>query len=190
MKNLNTVLLSGILLLSSSVGWAKAEEPCSDRLRLTQRVNQGEVRQSQAIESLVASNVVASSAKAEYQAGRSVTLLPGFTAEHGSRFEAQVKDCSCDQALLSAESRSILAAYPNPFIEATVIKYRLAEASPVTLSLLNAQGQTVEVLLSSDFQEAGAHEFTYKNASLPASVYLYSLRTTQGIVTKRLVKNR
>lgn len=143
---------------------------------------------------MLATNVIDANAQADYQAGRSVTLLPGFSAERGATFSAVVQSCSCDKGLLTvAESdadRLRLTAYPNPFTESTVIRYRLAEASPVNLSLLNEQGQVLEVLVNDALQEAGLHEYTYRNGSAPAAVYLYSLRTSQGVVSKRLLKQR
>ncbi|QJW89655.1 T9SS type A sorting domain-containing protein [Spirosoma taeanense] len=195
MVKLNSVLLSGLFLIPSAAGWAGTEDPCAVTLRLTQRISRGETRQPQAIQTLVATNVVDREALASYQAGRSLTLLPGFSAEQGSVFTAEVKSCTCNplpSADLAAESenRLTLTAYPNPFTETTVIRYRLTEASAVSLSLLDEQGRAVDMLISGEMQEAGLHEYTYRNASSPAMVYLYSLRTNQGVTTKRLIKQR
>jgi hypothetical protein len=139
---------------------------------------------------MTALNVIDRDARADYQAGRSITLLPGFKAEAGATFAAQVKSSSCEQftALKAEESQLTLTAYPNPFVESTVIRYRLQQASPVYLSILDEQGKVVEVLVDGKSQEAGLHEFTYRNSSLSESLYLYSLRTKAGVITKRLLK--
>jgi hypothetical protein len=190
MKKLKVVLLGSLFVLPALPGWADSEGPCGLKLQLTERINRGETRQSRAIETLTATNLVANESQADYQAGKSVTLLPGFKAEQGSVFTAQVKACSCSENLAAMESEKLtLTAYPNPFVESTIIRYRLMESSPVKLTVLNEQGQLIDVLVNGTQQEAGLHEITYSNPSLLEKVYLYSLRTKQGVVTKRLLKN-
>lgn len=194
MKKIGNMTFFSLLVMYAMPGSASSDDPCGNKLQLTQRINRGESRLSQAVETLSASNVISREAQAEYQAGHSVTLLPGFSAEQGATFVAQVKTCDCEKNVYAGvnleANRLTLTAYPNPFTEKTVIRYRLTKASPVNLSLLNEQGQTVDVLLNGEVQEAGLHEYTYRNASLHTMVYLYSLRTNQGTVSKRLVKQQ
>ena len=190
MKKLNTMLLGSMIILQATDGWAKEDDPCGHTLKMTKRIERGATNYSQAIETMTALNVIDRDARADYQAGRSITLLPGFKAEAGATFAAQVKSSSCEQftALKAEESQLTLTAYPNPFVESTVIRYRLQQASPVYLSILDEQGKVVEVLVDGKSQEAGLHEFTYRNSSLSESLYLYSLRTKAGVITKRLLK--
>jgi|SRR5919202_2346351 hypothetical protein len=183
------VLVGSAFILSSVIGRAEADDPCGAKLRVTQRIFRGESRVSQAIETLIATNLVDRDAQGDFQAGKSITLLPGFNAEQGSTFTAQVKSCSCEQGASFLEGgRLTLTAYPNPFVESTILRYRLTEASPVNLTILNQKGEQIDVLVNETSQEAGVYEFKYSNASLPESAYLYSLRTKKGVVTKRLIK--
>jgi hypothetical protein len=188
MKNVNKILWGSIMILRATDGWAEEGDPCGVKIRITQQIAWGQTQRLQAIETLIATNTVENAAQGDYQAGRSITLLPGFTAKQGSTFTAQVKPCPCDQTELEG-SRLTLTAYPNPFIESTVIRYQLHEATPVQLTVVDEQGRVVEVLADDKSQEVGAHEYTYRNASLPEAVYLYSLRTKEGVITRRLVKS-
>ncbi len=178
------------MMLQATNGWATDDDPCGRNLKMLKRVDRGEVRLTQATETLTAQNVIASDAKADYQAGNSITLMPGFKAEAGATFLAQVKSCDCNElAALKSEAEQVtLSAYPNPFVESTVIRYQLKQASPVYLSIVDEQGKVLDVLVDDKSQEAGVHEYTYRNSSLPESMYLYSLRTKEGVITKRLLK--
>ncbi len=185
MKNLQKSLMSSIMLLPL-VSWAGDDDPCGIKLRVSQPVGWGQQQRVQAVETITATSIISKSAQGDYQAGQSVTLLPGFQAKHGSLFTAQARACECGSGELE-RNQLTLTAYPNPFVESTVIRYRLTEGSPVTLTLLNEQGQLITTLVS-ETQEAGVHEYTYRDSSLRESVYLYALRTKEGLVTKRLVK--
>ena len=191
MKKTTVAWLCGILIMPSLNVFAEDDNPCGITLRLTRQISYGESQKSQAIKTMVATNIIDRDAKADYQAGQSITLMPGFSAERGASFTAQVKSCSCDQNSLFTEAdvnQLTLTAYPNPFVETTVIRYRLSEASPVNLSLFNEQGKIVDVLVNNEIQEAGLHEYTYRNSTATTMIYLYSLKTKKGEVSKRLIK--
>lgn len=187
MNRITYIFLCSTMLLPPVIFATGIDDPCGVKLQMSQKIAWGEIQRSRAVETLVATNIVARAAQGDYEAGRSITLLPGFTAEQGSTFTAQIKSCSCDQVELEGNQLK-LTAYPNPFVESTIIRYQLTEASPVNLTLVDEQGQTVAVLVSEANQEAGLHEYKYRNRSLQESVYLYSLRTKHGVITKRLVK--
>ena len=186
MKKLQ-ILLSGSILLLPLLSWAGDDDPCGVKLQIAKQINWGQVQRLRAGETITATNLISSTAQGDYKAGNSISLLPGFHAERGSLFAAQVHPCDCNP--IGAEANHLsLTAYPNPFVESTVIRYRLTDASPVNLTLLDEQGQPIKVLVSETSQEAGVYEYKYRNSSLQESVYLYSLQTNKGVITKRLVK--
>jgi endoglucanase len=71
-------------------------------------------------------------------------------------------------------------------LEAGVIRYSLPEASPVSLRLLNVQGEVVANLAQSH-EAAGAHEVRLPRQGLAPGHYLLELRAGPNAVTKDIV---
>lgn len=76
--------------------------------------------------------------------------------------------------------------YPNPFNPDTKIVYRLPKNSPVELSVYNALGQNVQVLVN-EKKEAGTHNVIFKASSLPSGVYFYKLRAGTFEQTRKML---
>jgi len=76
--------------------------------------------------------------------------------------------------------------YPNPFNSATQINYTLPSASHVTLQVFNANGQLAQTLVSG-IQDAGYYIVNLNAGALASGVYLYSLRTEQFTMTRKMV---
>ena len=66
--------------------------------------------------------------------------------------------------------------YPNPSNATTTLSFDLVEDSPVVVSLYNATGQLVEVLLN-EVRPAGRNEVTVNIPFLTSGVYIYRLET-------------
>lgn len=64
--------------------------------------------------------------------------------------------------------------YPNPFNLTTRIRYALSTRSRVRLSVYDALGRRVRVLVDAE-QAAGGHEVSFEAESLPSGVYFYRL---------------
>ena len=106
---------------------------------------------------------------------------------------------TCDPVVttLSAEvpeTSALEQNYPNPFNPTTQIRFQLAEAADVRLSVYDVTGREVAVLVS-DRMEAGSYEVAWegRDASgrvLPSGVYLYRLEagTFTAVRTMALVK--
>jgi len=71
--------------------------------------------------------------------------------------------------------------HPNPFNASTKIRYSLPARSFVWLSIYNLEGKLIQTL-ERGFQEAGDHTMTWNAGNLPSGVYVYSLRTDEGIL--------
>lgn len=62
--------------------------------------------------------------------------------------------------------------FPNPFKEATTIKYCLPVKSKVTLSIFNAEGELIAQLVN-EIKKPGTYEKEVKIKDVPAGKYYY-----------------
>jgi hypothetical protein len=67
------------------------------------------------------------------------------------------------------------ASYPNPFVEATTIRYRLQHSESVKVEIFDLNGRTITTLFAG-FQRAGTYESIWQGReaggrSLPRGVY-------------------
>jgi hypothetical protein len=75
--------------------------------------------------------------------------------------------------------------YPNPFNPSTIIRYGLADASPVRLTVHTLLGNQVRVLLDQR-QDAGVYYYDFSAVDLPSGIYFYRLQTPAGTLTRRM----
>ncbi|MFQ5652637.1 MAG: FlgD immunoglobulin-like domain containing protein [bacterium] len=81
--------------------------------------------------------------------------------------------------------------YPNPFNPSTVISYQLSTDSDLELSIYNALGQKVRTLVSGR-QAAGNYQVRWDGKEgaglvVSAGVYIYTLRTGDRVLKKKMV---
>jgi len=94
-------------------------------------------------------------------------------------------------SFLNPLSAAIYQNAPNPFADATAIRYQLPVAADVSLKIYNIAGQLVRTLVES-YQAAGAHTVYWDGRNqvgykLSAGVYLYQLRAGGNSSVKRMV---
>ncbi|MBE0646048.1 MAG: T9SS type A sorting domain-containing protein [Bacteroidetes bacterium] len=77
--------------------------------------------------------------------------------------------------------------YPNPFNPTTVITFDLPKATTLTLCVTDVLGREVTLLADRVRMEAGAHSLSFNAAGIPPGVYLYRLKTTNAVLTRRMV---
>ena len=75
--------------------------------------------------------------------------------------------------------------YPNPFNPATKISFGLPERSNVVLKIFNTLGQEVAQLVNKNL-EAGTHSYNFDASKLTSGVYIYSLKTDAGVISKKM----
>ncbi|MEM6336672.1 MAG: T9SS type A sorting domain-containing protein [Bacteroidota bacterium] len=90
-------------------------------------------------------------------------------------------------ALNAPTAFGLSPAFPNPFAGSTRIRYALAEASAVRLTLHDALGRLVYTVRTGTLQP-GWHESDLDATALPAGLYLIRLETDTGVTTRRVVK--
>ena len=81
---------------------------------------------------------------------------------------------------------TLLQNYPNPTGKQTVIPYVIGEDDNVSLRLYDVTGKMVQIL-SEEHQSAGLYEVNINTGELPKGVYIYTLRTKDGQLTKKMI---
>ncbi len=75
--------------------------------------------------------------------------------------------------------------YPNPFNPSTRISFGLSKSTNVVLKVFNNLGQEVATLVNESLQ-AGSYDANFDASNLPSGIYIYSLRTNGGVITKKM----
>jgi hypothetical protein len=76
--------------------------------------------------------------------------------------------------------------FPNPFNPSTTIGFGLQNKSNVKITILNAIGEEVAVVLNEE-REQGYHQIEFNAINLPSGVYFYQLRAGDFIDTKKML---
>ena len=136
---------------------------CQLNINITENVTSGNTEIQHASESITASNIIESSATANYKAGQSVILSPGFHAEIGSAFTASIESCIESEPLINARttenirtdiSKEIdeleswsknLSAYPNPSSGKVNVVLDYIEGEEYQVAIYNSIGQLIKV---------------------------------------------
>ncbi|MBC8145932.1 MAG: PQQ-dependent sugar dehydrogenase [bacterium] len=75
---------------------------------------------------------------------------------------------------------SLAGNHPNPFSAGTIIRYTLAHASHVQLTVSDVLGRVVATLIDGE-QSPGDHIATFDGAEHPPGAYFYTIRDGNGI---------
>jgi hypothetical protein len=102
------------------------------------------------------------------------TVVNAVTSLHSSAESAAPQEYSLEQN------------YPNPFNPVTSIRYTLGGRTDVSLSLYNALGQKVAVLVDG-VQDAGIHTVSLDASRFASGVYVYRMRAGKFKQSRKLV---
>jgi hypothetical protein len=103
--------------------------------------------------------------------------------------EVRYGPVSVESSETGSRTVSLEQNFPSPVVDATTIRFTLAEASPVRLSIYDLSGRLVDTLVNGE-RSAGSHSCVWDASGLTDGVYLYTLQTPQGNLTRRLVVAR
>ncbi|MGE5680860.1 MAG: YCF48-related protein [Bacillota bacterium] len=76
--------------------------------------------------------------------------------------------------------------YPNPFNPSTTIDYSIKAAGNVKLSVFDALGKRVAVVVD-EYKSAGSYSVKFDGRSLPSGVYLYRLESGDYNASKKFI---
>ncbi len=77
-------------------------------------------------------------------------------------------------------------SYPNPFNDATVIRFSLPAAQHITLKIYDTAGRLIHTLIEADLP-AGPHQVTFKptQSNLASGIYFYELRAGSNLTARK-----
>jgi len=110
-----------------------------------------------------------------------VTITPPSTCVFHAAKESQ-------PMALGNNTATQLSVVPNPNNGIAILYYTLTSNSSVNISLYNAQGKQVKILLSNAEQVAGRYTQTINTPELPAGLYLCTIETDSGTSVTKWVK--
>jgi hypothetical protein len=76
--------------------------------------------------------------------------------------------------------------YPNPFNPTTNIVFSLPKQSNVDLRVFNSLGEQCAVIVNSTTMQSGTHSYKFNASNLASGVYVYTLKTDFGSVSKKM----
>ena len=91
-----------------------------------------------------------------------------------------------DDDYIIPKTSKLYQNYPNPFNPVTQIKFDLAKAGNVKLSVYNINGQKIAELLNG-VQNAGTHSVQFDGSNLNSGVYYYTLETDGIRQTNKMI---
>ncbi|MDR3667667.1 MAG: T9SS type A sorting domain-containing protein [Ignavibacteriaceae bacterium] len=81
---------------------------------------------------------------------------------------------------------SLSQNYPNPFNPATTINYSIQKAGQVKLTIYNAIGSKVAIILN-EFKQPGNYSVKYNASNLASGIYLYRLESGNYSAVKKFI---
>lgn len=76
--------------------------------------------------------------------------------------------------------------YPNPFNPITKIRYSISQVDFVTLKIYDILGKEITTLVNED-KALGHYEIDFNATKLPSGIYVYQLRTSNFISSKKML---
>jgi hypothetical protein len=86
-----------------------------------------------------------------------------------------------------ADGRIELSAFPNPFSEATTIRFRMPEDGNAKLAVYSITGQMIKVLHDGEVTGGKDYKYEFKGNNLAYGMYFYRLETPDKTITNKLV---
>jgi predicted lipoprotein with Yx(FWY)xxD motif len=81
---------------------------------------------------------------------------------------------------------SLLQNYPNPFNPVTVINYQIPKTGNVKLSIYDALGKEVNILVN-ESQNAGNYNIEWNATAYPSGVYIYRMEAGSFVSNKKMI---
>jgi hypothetical protein len=151
---------------------------------------------------------VLSGADVTVSAGNAITLKPGFKAETGSVFVAQIEPYNSSNITRASVSVSdynepeqvftnqnkewhnpvILSLFPNPITSDFSVSYTVSTESLVKFELYNVSGIKIKTLMEPVMQPAGNHYCNFSISDLAPGIYILAFSSGLNIKASKIIK--
>lgn len=91
-----------------------------------------------------------------------------------------------ETSIVIPEQFSLQQNYPNPFNPSTTIKFDLNESDNISLEVYSITGELVSKLIDNKFINAGSYSINFDASSLSSGVYLYRLKNSTQVISKKM----
>ena len=91
-----------------------------------------------------------------------------------------------DDASEMVKNFVVLANYPNPTSQMSVLNYGLSKRMNVNIALFDVKGQLISQLVDS-MQEGGLYSLSFNAEKLAKGTYFYKITTDEGTISQTLV---
>jgi subtilisin family serine protease len=177
---------------------------CSDNLSITQNVNSGQTDNQQANYNIEAYNTIFSGGNANYNAGSSVILKPGFHARSEANFRAFIQNCEVSGGTDSFASKKIIKISENSESENEELKSIIIDRSSFLNIYPNPSNGLFNIQSSSKiisytvknsfgkqimFEKSNNQKVNIDISRFPVGLYFLSLQIENGeLITKKILK--
>jgi hypothetical protein len=111
--------------------------------------------------------------------------IPLAADEVAALYNYSETDVKNRHSLKSPDAFTLGLNYPNPFNPSTSIGYSLNKAGKVSLDILNVKGQVVQTVVD-QIQGPGQYAVKFNGESMDSGIYLYRLRTENGVRIRKM----
>jgi hypothetical protein len=121
-------------------------------------------------------------------------IISGTTSSYSKDSDIYLLKLRQDGAFTAVETRkpevpgqfSLEQNYPNPFNDRTMLRYHLAQASPVSLQIFNLRGERIADVVRG-VQQAGSYQVPFDARDLASGLYVIRLQTNQAVGVGRML---
>ncbi|MEE9349317.1 MAG: zinc-dependent metalloprotease [Flavobacteriaceae bacterium] len=158
---------------------------CPENVTITERVDGFEVLYVASSNTIISSSNIYPNAVVEYNAGLSITLIPGFHAQSDSNFRAHIHGCQTnaknDVSNLNTNKQQTISVYPNPSnINITI------QASEDFYKYIIYDSLTQNIILSNNHQGKSS---SLNISKLKKGIYIIKVFTENGLLYSKFVKD-
>jgi mannose/cellobiose epimerase-like protein (N-acyl-D-glucosamine 2-epimerase family) len=121
-----------------------------------------------------------------YNPDTKVLNLPAGTGGHFQVTYEPVIPVGITEPVAEINNFLLSQNYPNPFNPSTVIRYSLPEKSYIKLTVYDALGKEISLLVDEE-KPAGNYQVTWNASGLASGIYFYQLKSGNFIDTKKMI---
>jgi len=91
-----------------------------------------------------------------------------------------------DESKIIPSDFNLSQNYPNPFNPTSIIRYYIPKTSYVKIIVYDVLGREVRTLINEE-KQAGKYEVVFDGAGLASGIYIYSIRTSEYFMSKKML---